>query len=46
MQILNTMELHWSLFVVIVGTLKLCLDEKDKQLTQKLLYLRDNDFLR
>ncbi|KAF4118429.1 SET domain-containing protein 4 [Onychostoma macrolepis] len=35
-----------SVVYVDLGTLKLCLDEKDKQLTQKLLYLRDNDFLR
>lgn len=25
--------------------LQLCLDKKDKQLSQKLLYLKDNDFL-
>ncbi|XP_067297126.1 SET domain-containing protein 4 isoform X2 [Pseudorasbora parva] len=35
-----------SVVYVDLGTLKLCLDERDKQLTQKLLYLKDNDFLR
>ncbi|XP_016151154.1 SET domain-containing protein 4-like [Sinocyclocheilus grahami] len=35
-----------SVVHVDLGTLKWCLDEQDKQLTQKLLYLRDNDFLR
>lgn len=28
------------------GSLKLCLNEGDKQLRQKLLFLKDNDFLR
>ncbi|XP_067258980.1 SET domain-containing protein 4 [Chanodichthys erythropterus] len=35
-----------SVVYVDLGTLKLCLDERDKQLTQKLLYLKDNNFLR
>ncbi|KAK7161362.1 hypothetical protein R3I94_004139 [Phoxinus phoxinus] len=35
-----------SVVYVDLGTLKLCLNERDKQLTQKLLYLKDNDFLR
>ncbi|XP_056107286.1 SET domain-containing protein 4 isoform X2 [Rhinichthys klamathensis goyatoka] len=35
-----------SVVYVDLGTLKLCLNERDKQLTQKLLYLKDNAFLR
>ncbi|XP_056312601.1 SET domain-containing protein 4 [Danio aesculapii] len=38
-------NLH-SVVYVDLETLKVCLDEKDKQLKQKLLYLKDNDFLR
>uniref|UniRef100_A0A3B1IH22 SET domain containing 4 n=1 Tax=Astyanax mexicanus TaxID=7994 RepID=A0A3B1IH22_ASTMX len=35
-----------SVVYVDLGTLKLCLDEGDKQLPQKLLFLKKNDFLR
>lgn len=31
---------------ISIGTLKLCLNEDDRQLQQKLLFLKDNDFLR
>ncbi|XP_051992877.1 SET domain-containing protein 4 isoform X1 [Xyrauchen texanus] len=35
-----------SVVYVELGTLKLCLDEKDKQLAQKLFHLKENNFLR
>ncbi|XP_063067853.1 SET domain-containing protein 4 [Engraulis encrasicolus] len=35
-----------SVVYVDLGTLKLCLDEKDKQLKQKLLFLKEHDFLK
>ncbi|TSK17902.1 SET domain-containing protein 4 [Bagarius yarrelli] len=35
-----------SAVYVDLGTLKLCLSETDSQLHQKLLFLKDNDFLR
>ncbi|XP_062866554.1 SET domain-containing protein 4 isoform X2 [Trichomycterus rosablanca] len=35
-----------SVVYVDLGTLKLCLDVSDKQLQQKLLFLKDNSFLR
>ncbi|XP_072513907.1 SET domain-containing protein 4 [Salminus brasiliensis] len=37
-------NLH-SVVYVDLGALKLCLNEGDKQLPQKLLFLKDNDFL-
>ncbi|KAK3510639.1 hypothetical protein QTP70_011893 [Hemibagrus guttatus] len=35
-----------SVVYVDLGTLKLCFNEADRQLQQKLLFLKDNDFLR
>lgn len=32
--------------LISIGTLKLCLNEADKQLQQKLFFLKDNDSLR